>query len=136
MHNRDSRRRRRGLKIYLKKLWLKLSKTKWNRPLQSDRHWFQNGDSENTEWIKAEYQGIKRRHNSNADYLRKELENIRRSQEKLENSFADTQTELKPIKSRMNNADTIISDVEDRIMKITQTGQQSENKMKKNMKAI
>ena len=43
--------------------------------------------------------------NSNADSLRKELENIRRSQEKLENSFADTQTELKPIKSRMNNAE-------------------------------
>ena len=28
--------------------------------------------------------------NSNADYFRKELENIRRSQEKLENSFAET----------------------------------------------
>ena len=28
--------------------------------------------------------------NSNADTLRKELENIRRSQEKLENSFEDT----------------------------------------------
>ena len=43
--------------------------------------------------------------NSNADSFRKELENIRRSQEKLENSFSDTQTELKPIKSRMNNAE-------------------------------
>ena len=43
--------------------------------------------------------------NSNADALRKELENIRRSQEKLENSFAEIQTELKTIKSRMNNAE-------------------------------
>ena len=31
----------------------------WNRPLQSDRHWVQKGVSENTEGIKAEYQGIK-----------------------------------------------------------------------------
>ena len=42
--------------------------------------------------------------NSNTDYVRKELENIRRSQEKLENSFAKTQAELKALKSRMNNA--------------------------------
>ena len=43
--------------------------------------------------------------NSNAHYFRKELENIKRNQEKLENSFAETQTELKALKSRMNNAD-------------------------------
>ena len=33
--------------------------------------------------------------NSNADSFIKELENIRRSQEKLENSFVEMQTELK-----------------------------------------
>ena len=43
--------------------------------------------------------------NSNADTLKKELGNIRRSQEKPENSSADIQTELKAIKSRMNNAE-------------------------------
>ena len=42
--------------------------------------------------------------NSNADSFRKELENMR-SQEILENSFAEIQTELKAIKSRMNNAE-------------------------------
>ena len=42
---------------------------------------------------------------SNADSFRKELENIRRSQEKLGNSFAEVQTELKAIKTRMNNAE-------------------------------
>ena len=47
--------------------------------------------------------------NSNADSFRKELENMR-SQEKLENSFAEIQTELKAIKSRMNNAEERISD--------------------------
>ena len=40
----------------------------------------------------------------NADYIRKELETIRRSQEKLENSFAETQAELKAL-NRMNNAE-------------------------------
>ena len=33
--------------------------------------------------------------NSNADSLRKELENIRRSQDKLENSFAEITNEAK-----------------------------------------
>ena len=61
--------------------------------------------------------------NCNADSFIKELENIRRSQEKLENSFAEIQTELKAIKSRMNNAEERISDLEDRIMEITQSGQ-------------
>ena len=68
--------------------------------------------------------------NINAGYFRKELENIRRSQEKLENSFTETQIELKALKSRMNNAEEWISDLEDRIMEIPQSGQQTENQMK------
>ena len=43
--------------------------------------------------------------NSKADCFRKELENIRRSQDKLENSFAEMQAELKALNSRMNNAE-------------------------------
>ena len=43
--------------------------------------------------------------NSNADALRTELENIRRSQEKLEHSFAEIQTELRAVQTRMNNAE-------------------------------
>ena len=38
--------------------------------------------------------------NSNTDSLRKELENIRRNQDKLENSFAEIRTELRAIKTR------------------------------------
>ena len=68
--------------------------------------------------------------NSNADYFRKEVENMR-SQEKLESPFAHlTQTELKALKSRMNDAEKRISDVEDRIMEITQSGQKTENQIK------
>ena len=57
--------------------------------------------------------------NSNADSLRKELENMR-SQDKLENLFAEIQTELKALKGKMNNAKEQISDLEDRIMEINQ----------------
>ena len=63
--------------------------------------------------------------NSNADSYRKALGNIR-SQEKLDHSFAEMQTELKAVMSRMSNAEERTSDVEDRIMEITQSGQQTE----------
>ena len=43
--------------------------------------------------------------NSNTDYLKSELETIKRSPEKLENSFAETKAELKALNSRMNNAE-------------------------------
>ena len=45
--------------------------------------------------------------------------------------FKLIQTELKALKSRMNNAEEWLSDLEDRIIKITQSGQQTENQMKK-----
>ena len=73
---------------------------------------------------------------SNEDSLREELENIRKSQEKLEHSFAEIQTEIRAVKTRMNNAEECISDVEDRIMEITQTGQQTENQMEKHKSNI
>ena len=41
----------------------------------------------------------------NAEYYKKELETIRRNQEKLENSFAKMKAELKVVHSRMNNAE-------------------------------
>ena len=59
---------------------------------------------------------LKANMNSNADFFRKELENRRRNQEKLENSFAEMQTQLKALKSRMNNAEERTGDLEDRIM--------------------
>ena len=69
--------------------------------------------------------------NSNADSFRKGLENVRRRQEKLENSFAEIQTELKVIESRMNNAEEQVSDGEDKTMKVIQSGQQAKNQMEK-----
>ena len=72
---------------------------------------------------------------SKADYFKRELTTIRRNQEKLENSFAKMKAELKVVHSRMNNAEKCISDLEDRIMEITQLEQQMESQVKK-IKAI
>ena len=52
--------------------------------------------------------------NRNANYWKKELETIRIQ----ENAFAETKTELKAMKSKINNAEERISDLEDRIMEI------------------
>ena len=59
-----------------------------------------------------------------------------RSQEKLGNSFAEMKPELKTMNNRMNNAEERISDLEDRIMEITQSEQQTESQIKKKLKAI
>ena len=67
---------------------------------------------------------------SNAYYFRKELENTRRNQGKLQNSLAQMPTELRSLKSRRNSAEEPIGDVEDRIMEITQSGQQTESQMR------
>ena len=73
--------------------------------LQSDRHWGQKGNSENTEGIKTKYQQIKSGINSDADSFRKEIENMRRNIEKLENSFGEMQTELKVLELLITNAE-------------------------------
>ena len=51
--------------------------------------------------------------------IKKEIGTTRRSQEILENSFADTKAELKAMNTRMNNAEERMDDLLDR-MEITQ----------------
>ena len=63
--------------------------------------------------------------------FKKELETIRRSQEKLENSFVNVKAELKALDSRINNSEGKISDLEDRVIEINQSGQQTECQIKK-----
>ena len=72
---------------------------------------------------------LKRTIHSNVGYCKKRLETRRRSQEKLENSLAEMKAELKAMNSRINNAEEWISDLEDRIMEITLSEQQTENQM-------
>lgn len=62
--------------------------------------------------------------------FKKEIETIKRTQEKLEHSFAEMKVELKAMNSRMNNAERK-SDLKDRIMDITQSKQQMEYQTKK-----
>ena len=57
--------------------------------------------------------------NRNVNYCKKELESIRRNQEKFKNSFAEMKTELKAMNNSMNNAEERISDLKDIIIEIT-----------------
>ena len=92
------------------------SRKQWNGPLQSDRHWVLKGDSENTERIKGESEGIKVDINSDADYFGKELENIRRNQEKIRKFICRDPNWAKGTKEQNGQ----ISDLEERIMELTQ----------------
>ena len=47
---------------------------------------------------------MKKGYQRNVDYCKKELENMRKGQEKLENLFAKTKAEIKALKTSMNNA--------------------------------
>ena len=66
--------------------------------------------------------------NKNAKHCNKELKTINRKQSKLDNSIAKIKTELKAGTSRLNNAEKWISDLENRIMEIIQSEQQTEDK--------
>ena len=78
----------------------------WNRPFQCNR--FLKGHNENIKGIKKGCQPRFR-------LLWKE-----RGKKKLKNSFADTKDELRAINIRINNGEEKRSDLEDRIMEITQ----------------
>ena len=59
---------------------------------------------------------------------------VKRNQKLLQSSFAETKNNLKVMNSRMNYAEEQISNLEDRIMEITQSGQQTESQMKTSKK--
>ena len=67
--------------------------------------------------------------NRNADHCNKELETVKRSQSKLDNSTAKMKTELKALNSKVNNTEERISYLEDRIIEITQSEQQKEKQI-------
>ena len=87
-----------------------------NYHFQFNRLWVQKGNNES---LKELWRVVER----NAKYCKKELETIRRSQEKLENSFVELKAELKATSNRMNNAEEGISYLEDRMMEITEIEQ-------------
>ena len=74
---------------------------------------------------------LRKARDRNAEYCKKGLETIKRNQEKVQNSLAKTKAELKAMNSRMNNAEEQKSNLKDRIMEITQSGQQTESQIEK-----
>ena len=53
------------------------------------------------------------------------------NQSKLDNSIAEIKTNPEAMNCRLNNAEERISDLEDRMMEITKSEQQTERQMKK-----
>ena len=67
----------------------------------------------------------------NADYCKKGTRNYKKEPRKLRKVICKDKTELKAMSSTMNNSEERISDLEDRLMAITQWGQQIERQKKK-----
>ena len=59
---------------------------------------------------------------------------MKKNQSKLENSIAKMITDLKAMKSRLNNAEEKVSDLKDKMIKITQSEEQTERQMEKKRK--
>ena len=80
----------------------------------SEIHLFSLMDTKFKKEVMKIWKELRKAFNRNADYGKKELETVRRSQEK-ENSFVEIKAQLKAMTSRMKNKEERISDQEDRI---------------------
>ena len=69
--------------------------------------------------------------NRNTDYCKKITKNYKEESRKIANSFADMKAELKVMNIRLNNAEDYMSGLEDKIMKINRSEQQTERQIKK-----
>ena len=69
--------------------------------------------------------------NRNADPCNKELATIKKNKSKLDNSIAEIKTNLGAMNSRLDNTKERISGLEDKIMEITQSKQQTAKQMEK-----
>ena len=57
--------------------------------------------------------------NLSTDYFNKDLENVKKNQSQLKNAITEIKITLKRIKSRLDDREECISNVEDRKMKIS-----------------
>ena len=69
--------------------------------------------------------------NSNIRLLLKGTRNYEEEPRKIRILFPETKAGLKALNSRMNNAEEWVSDLEDKIMETSQSGEQTESQMKK-----
>ena len=65
----------------------------------------------------------------NTDHFNKELENIKKTQSKKDNLISEIKSTLETKNSRLNDTEEHISDLEDRIMEITQSEEQTERQI-------
>ena len=71
-----------------------------------------------------------------SDYFNKKQETIKITQSIIDNSVSEIQIDLEEMNSWENDTEKYIGDLEDRIMKIIQSEQQTERQMKRNKSNI
>ena len=64
--------------------------------------------------------------NVNTDNFNKELETIKMTHSKIDNSTSEIKSNLEATNGQLNDTEECISDLEDRIMEIIQSEQQTE----------
>ena len=64
--------------------------------------------------------------NRNKAHFNKELETVKKTQSIIDNSISEIKSTLEAKNSRLNDTEECISDLEDRIMEITQSEQQKD----------
>ena len=75
---------------------------------------------------------LRKRIDLSKDYFNKVLETIKKTQPKIYSSIFENKSTPEEANSWLNDTEECISDLEDRIMEITQSEQQIERQMKKN----
>ena len=71
-----------------------------------------------------------------SDYFNKKQETIKITQSIIDNSVSEIQIDLEEMNSWENDTEEYIGDLEDRIMEIIQSEQQTERQMKRNKSNI
>ena len=68
--------------------------------------------------------------------MKKETETINKGQEEMNNKILETKNILEGIISRLDEAEDLISELEDKVEKNTQKGQEKEKRLRKNEEVL
>ena len=78
------------------------------------------------------FKELRRRMNKHSENFNKNLENIKKNQTEMKKTITEIKNILKVIHSRLNDTEEWISELEDGVVKITQSEQEKEKKNEKN----
>ena len=84
------------------------------------KHWVQNNSYKEAQWAHWELQRIQGKYKeltSNYISMKKDIETINMSQEKMKNTISEVKNILQGIKSRLDEAEDWISELEDKVKK-------------------